>query len=444
MSSLKIRLSVLSFIEFAVWGSYLTSLGNFLANNGLATQIGWFYAIQGIVSLFMPSLIGIIADRWIQAQRMLSICHLAAGIFMAAAAGYCMQADVIEFAPLFTLYTLSVAFYMPTLGLSNSVAFNALTKARIDTVTAFPSIRVFGTVGFICAMLFVNFVGPEDAHYQTTYMQLIVSAVISFVMTLYALSMPACPTSRNRADGGLAEALGLKAFSLFKQRKMALFFLFSMLLGVSLQITNGYANPYITSFKEIPQFASSWAAQNANALISLSQISETLCILLIPFFLKRFGIKGVMLMSMIAWVGRFGFFGAGDPDLTGGLWMFVLSCIVYGIAFDFFNVSGGLYVDKMTDPSIRSSAQGIFMIMTNGLGATIGTLAAMAVVNHYVDASATPEEQLAGWRICWYIFAGYAAAVAVLFTLFFHDKTTRSTLKQIEKAEADPAFANEI
>lgn len=444
MSSLKVRLSILSFIEFAVWGSYLTSLGNFLAGNGLATQIGWFYAVQGIVSLFMPSLIGIIADRWVQAQRMLSLCHLLAGIFMASAAVYCMQADVIEFAPLFTLYTLSVAFYMPTLGLSNSVAFNALTRAGIDTVTTFPSIRVFGTVGFICAMLFVNFVGPEGAHYQSTFMQLVVSAVVSFIMACYALTMPVCPTSGNKAGGGLSEALGLRAFTLFRQRRMAMFFLFSMLLGVSLQITNGYANPYITSFKEIPEFASAWAARNANALISLSQISETLCILLIPFFLKRFGIKSVMLMSMVAWIGRFGFFGAGDPDLTGGLWMFVLSCIVYGIAFDFFNVSGGLYVDKMTDPSIRSSAQGIFMIMTNGLGATIGTLAAMGVVNHFVDASASPEAQLAGWRICWYIFAAYAAVVAILFTLFFHDKSKRVTPIQIEKAEADPAFANEV
>lgn len=428
-----------------MWGAYLTSLGNFLASNGLASQIGWFYAVQGIVSLFMPSLVGIIADRWIPAQRMLSLCHLLAGLFMASAGIYCLGASQIEFTPLFVLYTCSVAFYMPTLGLSNSVAFNALTKSGIDTVTAFPPIRVFGTVGFICAMLFVNFAGPEGARYQSTYMQLFVSAVISFVMTAYALTMPACPTSKGRNDeNDMLEALGLRAFKLFKQRKMAMFFIFSMLLGVSLQITNGYANPYITSFKDIPEFASAWAARNANALISLSQISETLCILLIPFFLKRFGIKGVMLMSMIAWVGRFGFFGAGDPELTGGLWMFVLSCIVYGIAFDFFNVSGGLYVDKMTTPDIRSSAQGLFMIMTNGLGATIGTLSAMAVVNHFVDPAASPELQLEGWRTCWYIFAAYAAVVALLFALLFHDSEPRPDSRSIKKAEASPAVADEI
>lgn len=443
MNSLKIRLAALSFIEFAVWGAYLTSLGNFLAENGLAGQIGWFYAVQGIVSLVMPSLIGIIADRWIPAQRMLSLCHLMAALFMGAAGFYCVQAGTISFAPLFTLYTCSVAFFMPTIGLCNSVSFNALTKAGMDTVTAFPPIRVFGTVGFIVSMLAVNFAHLDGVSFQSTYMQLFVSAALSLVMALYALTMPHCPTSKGRSGAGVVESLGLKAFTLFKQKKMALFFLFSMLLGVALQITNGYANPYITSFGNIPEYASDWAARNANALISLSQISEALCILLIPFALKRFGIKGVVLMSMLAWVGRFGLLGAGDPSLTGGLWMFVVSCIVYGIAFDFFNVSGGLYVDKMTTPDIRSSAQGLFMIMTNGFGATVGTLCAMAVVNHFVDATASAEAQLEGWRTCWFIFAGYAAVVAVLFALFFHDDR-RAPAGAIDRAESDPAVADEI
>ncbi len=414
----------MNFLEFAVWGSYLTSLGNFLANNGLQSHIGWFYAIQGVVSLIMPSIIGIIADRWIQAQRMLSLSHLLAGVFMAAAGIYCMTTPEIQFTPLFVLYTLSVAFFMPTIGLSNSVAFNALTRNGMDTVKDFPPIRIWGTIGFICAMLFVNFAGPEGHHFQTSYMQLFTSAAFSFILMIYALQLPACPTTKVAANSSLAETLGLTAFRLFKQKRMAIFFLFSMLLGVSLQITNGYANPYITSFAGIEKYAQAWAAQNANALISLSQISETFCILLIPFFLKRFGIKGVMLMSMFAWVFRFGFFGAGDP--AGGLWMFVLSCIVYGIAFDFFNVSGGLFVDKETDPSIRSSAQGLFMIMTNGFGATIGTLAAMAIVNHFVPDTATPEAQLEGWRTCWYIFAGYALVVGILFWIIFkNDQPTK-------------------
>lgn len=434
MKSLKFRLSVMNFLEFAVWGSYLTSLGNFLARNGLLDQIGWFYIVQGIVSLFMPSVIGIIADRWIQAQRMLSICHFMAGTFMAIAATYCLLTPEIQFGPLFALYTISVGFFMPTIGLANSVAFNALTKAGMDTIKDFPPIRIWGTIGFICAMLFVNFAGPADAHFQTTYMQLFVSAAFSMLLMFYALSMPQCPTSQTSKGNSLMESLGLNAFKLFQRKRMAVFFLFSMLLGVSLQITNGYANPYITSFEGIEAFKDAWAARNANALISLSQISETLCILLIPFFLKKFGIKGVMLMSMFAWVLRFGFFGLGDP--AGNLWMFILSCIVYGIAFDFFNVSGGLYVDKETSPEIRSSAQGLFMIMTNGFGATIGTFGAMLVVNHFVIPTDTPEMQLEGWRTCWYIFAAYASVVGVLFMIIFKDdKKNNISDKEIKAAE---------
>ncbi len=433
MNTLKPRLAVLNFLEFAVWGAYLTSLGNFLFKNGLGDQIGWFYAMQGIVSLFMPSVVGIVADRWIQAQRMLSLCHLVAGVFMALAGLYCVVTPEISFGPLFALYSVSVAFFMPTIGLNNSVAFNALTKAGMDTVKDFPPIRIFGTIGFICAMLLVNFAGPADAKFQTTYMQLFVSAALSFVMVFYALTMPKCPTNKAPQTGNWVDKMGLRAFTLFKKKKMAVFFIFSMMLGVSLQITNGYANPYITFFKDLPEFAGAWAAQNANALISLSQISETCCILLIPFCLKRFGIKGVMLMSMFAWVLRFGLFGLGDPD--GMLWMFVLSCVVYGIAFDFFNVSGGLYVDKETSPEIRSSAQGLFMIMTNGLGATIGTLAAMAIVNHHVVATAPLAEQLEGWRDSWMIFAGYALVVAILFWIVFRDKKEKVSADEIREAE---------
>ncbi|MDE6325588.1 MAG: MFS transporter [Duncaniella sp.] len=429
MKSLKVRLSAMNFLEFAVWGAYLTSLGNYLMRIGLASEIGWFYTVQGIVSLFMPAVIGIVADRWVQAQRMLSACHLAAGLFMCAAGAYAMTADVVEFGPLFTLYSLSVGFFMPTIGLSNSVAFNALFKAGLDTVKHFPPIRVFGTVGFICSMLFVNF-----TQFQTSYMQLFTSGILSFLLAIYALTMPACPVNKAKA-GSLAESLGLKAFKLFKIKKMAIFFIFSMLLGVSLQITNSYGNPFITTFADVPEFADTWGARNANALISLSQISETLCILLIPFCLKRFGIKGVMLMSMFAWVFRFGFFGLGDPG--SGVWLFVLSCIVYGIAFDFFNVSGGLYVDRETTPDIRSSAQGLFMIMTNGVGATVGTLAAQAVVNHFVYfEGATPQAQIQGWETSWFIFAGYALVVGVLFMLIFKEKTNDMA--------ADPDLNKEI
>lgn len=376
----------------------------------------------------MPAIIGILADRWIQAQKMLSLCHILAGCFMGAAGVYCLTTSQVEFGPLFALYTLSVAFFMPTIGLGNSVAFNALTEANLDTIKHFPPIRVFGTVGFICSMLFVNF-----TQFQTNAYQLITSAALSFILAAYALTMPACKVKKGQKSS-LADSLGLKAFKLFKQKRMAIFFIFSMFLGVSLQITNSYGNTFITSFENLAEFADTWGAHNANALISLSQISETLCILLIPFCLKRFGIKGVMLMSMFAWVLRFGFFGIGDTG--SGLWLLILSCIVYGVAFDFFNVSGGLYVDKETTSDLRSSAQGLFMMMTNGLGATIGTLCAQAVVNHFVFSQTTAEAQHQGWITSWMIFAGYALVVAVLFMFIFKDDSKKAS-PQMEEAVID-------
>lgn len=415
-SNLKARLIAMNFLEFAVWGAYLTSMGTFLASHGHGSIIGWFYSIQGIVSIFMPGIMGIVADRWIPAQRLLGLCHLAAGAFMAAAGIYGLE-EGFDVSVLFALYALSVAFYMPTLALSNSVAFNALTRAGMDTVKDFPPIRVFGTIGFICTMWIVDLCG-----FQPTSMQFAVSGGLSILLALYCQTLPACPIKAKGADSrqqSLVQALGLDAFKLFKQRRMAIFFIFSMLLGVSLQITNGYANPYITSFQGIEEYANTFGAQHANILISLSQISETCCILLIPFCLSRFGIKKVMMIAMAAWVFRFGLFGTGNPG--AGVWMFVLSCIVYGVAFDFFNISGALFVDQNTDGGIRSSAQGLFMIMTNGLGATIGTLSAQAIVNRLVY-DAPLSLQLDGWRECWFIFAGYALAVLVLFALIFHEK----------------------
>ena len=420
-SSISIRLIFLNFLEFAVWGAYLTSLGRYLGGIGMGSQIKWFFAMQGIVSIFMPALMGILADRKMQAQKVLSLCHALAGVSMIAAGVYCMKAGAaIQFAPLFALYSFSVAFFMPTIALVNSVAYNALEKAGMDPVKAFPPIRVFGTVGFIISMLATNFLKIDGVAMQDSFTQLISSGLISIVLCWYALSMPACPTKKNESSS-LADSLGLKAFALFKDKQFAIFFIFSMLLGASLQITNGYANTFLGSFGENPEYADTFAVKNSNALISISQLSETLCILLIPFFMKRFGIKKVMLIAMFAWVFRFGFFGLGSPDMPGVL-LFILSCIVYGVAFDFFNISGSLYVNENAPKDIRSSAQGLFMLMTNGLGATFGTLAAGAVVDACVYNAAAPS-----WSKSWYIFAAYAFVVGVLFMLMFKDPAKHKT-----------------
>ena len=414
-NGISIRLIIMNFLQYAIWGAYLTSMGSYLVNIGLGAKIGIFYAMQGIVSIFMPAIIGIIADKYIQAQKVLGLCHGIAGLAMIAAGYYGLVAgDSVNFASLFSLYSISVAFYMPTIALSNSVAYSGLEKFGMDTVKDFPPIRVFGTVGFICSMLFVNFMSIDGVQFQLSYNQFFTSGIIGLVLAAYAFTLPACPVAKGGESKSVAEAFGLKAFALFKKKDMAIFFIFSMLLGVSLQITNGFANPFITHFKEIPEYANAWGAQNANALISLSQLSETLCILLIPFAMKFFGIKKVMLIAMFAWVFRFGLFGAGNPG--SGVWMFVLSCIVYGVAFDFFNISGSLYVNMKTDEKIRSSAQGLFMLMTNGIGATIGTLGAQEIVNKFVYNAAEPS-----WSTAWYIFAAYALVVGVLFMILFKD-----------------------
>ena len=439
MNTIKIKLSALNFLNFAVWGSYLISLGIYLSSIGMAQDIYWFYTVQGLVSIIMPALIGIVADRWIQAQRMLSLCHLIAGLAMGAAGLYCATTPQPLFGPLFTLYTISVAFYMPTIGLANSVAYNALSKAGLDTVKHFPPIRVWGTVGFIVAMLLVNFVRIDGVQLADTYSQFFASAIFSLILAAYALTMPSCPTSRGNS-ASLADALGLKAFSLFRTRRMAVFFIFSMFLGVSLQITNSYGSSFISGFASVAEYAEAWGARNATALISLSQVSETLCILLIPYFLKRFGIKGVMLIAMFAWVFRFGFFGIGDTNCPGFIWL-LLSCMVYGVAFDFFNVSGGMYVDSRTSHDQRSAAQGLFMLMTNGIGASLGTfLAGKLVVNKLVNApDLTLQQQLDGWHESWLIFAAYALIVGVLFWIVFKERKPEERHEaEDEKKESNP------
>ena len=419
--NIKVRLTLLNFLEFAVWGAYLTSMGSFLANIGLGSDIGLFYSVQGFVSLIMPALMGIVADRFIQAQKVLSLCHLLAGTFMLLASFYCVNSEGnVHFSILFSLYTASISFFMPTIALANSVSYNALDVAGLDAVKAFPPIRVFGTIGFIISMWIVDLSG-----WQTTSYQFLWSGILSILLALYSLNMPKCTIETNTGNKTLAQALGLEAFRLFRNYKMALFFIFSMLLGCCLQITNGYAGPFLQSFGINEAYQGTFGVEHANILISLSQISETLCILLIPFCLSRLGIKKVMLVAMFAWVLRFVFFAWGNP--ADGVWLLVLSMIVYGIAFDFFNISGSLFVDRETDISIRNSAQGLFMMMTNGFGASLGMIAAGWIMNIYTvneNGLMIDKPGTGGWTQAWYVFAMYSLIVAIIFAILFRYKHT--------------------
>jgi len=423
---LQVRLALMNFLEFAVWGSYLTCIGNFLGRIGLGDYISWFYVAQGIVSIFMPAIMGMIADKYIQPQRLLGLSHLFAAAFMLLAAYNGAQPSPTIWS-VFVPYFLSVAFFMPTIALANAVAFSILKRHGFDTVRDFPPIRVFGTVGFIAAMWFVNFMkfGMAEAA-QFTYMQLVVCGAIGVTLALYCLTLEQCPIKKDEGtEKTLFQRLGFDAIVLFRQRKMALFFVFSMLLGVSLQITNGYATPYINSFGAI---SDSWFARNPTLLVSVSQVSEALCILMIPFFMKRYGIKNVMLIAMMAWVLRFGFFGIGTTHTAQGIICLFLSCIVYGVAFDFFNVSGALFVEQEAAPEMRASAQGLFMLMTNGIGAAVGTWIAGLIINHFCtwqgSFMVSRPEVSGGWQACWFIFAGYALCVAIAFMLMFKPKRT--------------------
>ena len=407
MNNIKFRLIVMNFLQYGVWGAWLISLGAYLGGvlqfSGL--QIGSFFATMGIASLFMPALMGVVADRWVPAQRLLGILHLLSAACMAYAA------TQTEYSSLYAAVLLGVIFYMPTISMSNTVAYNALSQNGLDTVKDFPPIRVWGTVGFICSMIAVDLLG-----FAQSANQLYFSAAIGVLLGIYSFTLPPCAVSKKAPEGNWVDALGLRAFALFKEKCMAIFFIFSMFLGVSLQITNAFANGYLTNyFGGIDKYAGTFGVEHANILISLSQLSETLCILLIPFFLKRYGIKNVMLISMFAWVLRFALLGLGNPGT--GVWMLILSMIVYGVAFDFFNISGSLYVEKETTPAIRASAQGVFMMMTNGLGATLGSYAAGKVVDMY------------GWPDSWFIFAAYALVVAILFALVFRYKHNAEEVK---------------
>ncbi|HRU63118.1 MAG TPA: nucleoside permease [Paludibacteraceae bacterium] len=404
--SLKFRLVILSFLQYFIWGSWLISLGSYLGNvlgfDGI--QIGSIFGAMGIVSLFMPGLLGIVADRWIPAQKLLGICHLLGAIFLILAS---FQR---EYFPFYILMFLNVMFYMPTISLSNAVAYNALEEAHYDIVKDFPPIRVWGTIGFICAMWTVDLTG-----FKYSQVQLYVAATAALLLGIYSFTLPPCKINKTQEKKSLVDALGLRAFSLFKQKTMAIFFIFSMLLGASLQITNGFGDLFLRSFEKMPEYINSFGVKHSVILLSISQMSETLFILAIPFFLKKFGIKKVMLISMLAWVFRFGLFGLGNPGER--LWMLILSMIVYGMAFDFFNISGSLFVEQSTDSSIRASAQGLFMIMTNGLGATMGSYLAGMVVDKFVTHAAVPS-----WSTAWFIFSGYALVVAILFAILFKYK----------------------
>lgn len=305
---------------------------------------------------------------------------------------------------MFWVMLMNSMAYMPTISMNNTVSYRVLEMKGYDIVKVFPPIRVWGTIGFICAMWMVDLLG-----FAKNETQFYVAAATAIIMGIYCFSMPACVPAGAARKGSVMSSLGLDAFVLFKQSRMVVFFFFSMLLGAALQITNTFGDSFLRDFGTT--HADSFVVKHPLLMLSLSQISETLFILTIPFFLKKFGIKKVMLLSILAWVFRFGLFGIGDPG--GGLFYLVLSMIVYGMAFDFFNISGSLFVEKEAPSNIRASAQGLFMMVTNGLGAIIGGIGSGWVVDYFTTNG------VKDWSSIWFCFAGYALVLAIFFPLIF-------------------------
>ncbi len=402
--NIKQRLIVLSFLQFFIWGSWLISTGSYLFSIGFSgIQIGSVFSTLGIASLIMPAVMGIVADRFMNAERLLGITHLIGAICLIVASF--VQSPAI----MFWVMLLNSMAYMPTIALNNAVCYRILSNNGLDVQKSFPPIRVWGTIGFIVAMWFVDLTG-----FSKSNLQFYVAAAAAIGMGLYSLSMPACPPLQTEKKSSLTAQLGLDAFVLLKQEKFFVFFLFSMLLGAALQITNTFGGSFLMDFAK--DYPNSFVVKHDLVMLSLSQVSETVFILTIPFFLKKFGIKMVMLFSMIAWVLRFALFGIGDPG--NGMIFLVASMIVYGMAFDFFNISGSLFIEKETPGSMRASAQGLFMMVTNGLGAIIGSYGSGWVVDYFTADMGTPNE-FKDWPSIWFAFAGYAMVLVVFFPLLF-------------------------
>ncbi len=415
--NIKFRLTIMSFLQFFVWGAWLLTIGTycFNAKHWTGAEFVAIFSTLALSSLFMPAIAGIIADKWLNAERLYGILHILYGLILF------YVPYVNDPGTLYYVIFAAMICYMPTISLSNSIAYNILKNNQYDVIKVFPPIRVWGTIGFIVATWVTNLSGSK-----ANSNQFLIAGVIAIVLGIYSFTLPKCPPQRSISkDASLIEQLGLTAFKLFSNYKTALFFIFSMFLGAALQLTNMYGDSFLDDFGNIPQYADSFVVKYSTIIISISQVSETVFILAIPFFLKRFGIKKVMLISMLAWVLRFGLFSFGDPE--GGLWMIILSCIVYGMAFDFFNISGSLFIETTTDPSIRSSAQGLFMMVTNGVGAYLGSVISGFVIDTYFTHAGSKD-----WHNIWLSFAAYALVVAVLFSIFFKHKHDPNEIKNVQ------------
>lgn len=410
---IKKRLVLLNFLQFFIWGCWLLTIGAywFQTMHWSGTSFGAIFSTMGIASLFMPAISGVIADRWINAERLYGSFHLAGAV-------------ILFFVPLisdpsvmFWVIFLYMIFYMPTIALAITVSYATLESKGLNIVREYPPIRVWGTIGFIVALWVISL-----SRIETSAIQFYVASGASLLLGLYSFTMPACRPQGKGVKKSFVTTLGLNAFALIMKGKMIVFFLFAILLGVALQLSNAYGDTFLHDFKNVAEFKDLVAVKYPAIIMSVSQISEMLFILAIPFFLRRFGIKKVIIISMVAWVFRFGLFAYGNP--AGLLWMIILSCVIYGMAFDFYNISGSIYIETQTDPVNRASAQGLFMMMSNGIGAFLGSRISGVIIDNFF----TTEPGKFNWHGIWLTFAAYSLIVAILFAVFFRYKHDQKAL----------------
>jgi len=403
--TLKLRLILLQFLQYFILGAWLLTIGAywFQTKEWSGTEFGAIFSTIGLASLFMPALAGIIADRWLNAEKLYGLFHLAG----AATLFYIPHVD--SPAEMFWVMLFNMICYTPTISLSVTVSYSAMKDAGLDIIKDYPPIRVWGTIGFIVALWTISL-----SEWETSSNQFIVAAIASLALGLYGFTMPRCLPLGASVGGSWVTNLGLQGFTLFRNYNMALFFLFVMLLGAALQITSAYSDTYLHDFAAIDAFKESFAVKHPAVILSISQISEVLFLLALPFFMKRYGIKTVMLISMVAWILRFGLFAYGDPG--DGLWMIILACVIYGIAFNFYHTAGSMFVETQVEPVMRASAQGLFFMMANGFGATLGSLVSGIAIDRFFVTESGFD-----WQGIWLSFAGFAVVTTILFIVLFRN-----------------------
>ena len=394
MNKIKFQLSFMMFLEFFIWGGWFVTMGTFLSQsfNASGSQLAQAYETQSIGAIIAPFIIGLIADRYFSAQKILGFLHILGAVILYLAG---TSDDFLSFYPFVLIYMI---LYMPTLALVNSVAFRQMK----DPSKEFPPIRVFGTVGWIVAGLIIGYLGWESQKLlaNTFY----VTASASAILGVFSFSLPDTPPIADKGNYSISKILGLDALSLLKDTRYLIFFVSSILICIPLAFYYQHAN----------QFLNELGMPKAAAVMTLGQVSEALFILLLPIFLKRYGIKTTLIVGMLAWVIRYILFAYGD--IGENAWMLIFGVILHGICYDFFFVSGQIYTDHKAGNQFKSSAQGLITLATYGLGMLVGFRLAGYITDQYTNASGHD------WTQIWIIPSGFALFVLVFFMLTFKNE----------------------